>query len=164
MRSASLCLVLTALVAPAAPAQQRDIASGKVPNPVRSIEAYAGRCQALQYGGADVSGHCRALLTNMHYQRGQSFQFWMDDPRRAISFFGYETVSGGSMTTLKVQFVTIAEGSPPTGGKRDAVGTCEYGDFTSGPVRVTCRATAADGAGFSGTYLTDGTPAEAMQQ
>src|SRR5262245_45508029 len=145
-----------AMVATAAGRQSHDT-STQPPNPVRSVEAYGGRCEHIDFAGADESAHCRDLLTNMQYAQGQSFQFWTQNPMRAISFFGVQMTPGQLTTTLKVEYVTIAEGYPPTGGKRDAVGTCEFGNLTSGPGRVTCQAIAG-GLKYGGTYMTDGAP------
>ena len=119
----------------------------------------SGRCERLLVAGVDQTARCRVLLTNMHYSRGQSFQFWINDPAGevagGISFFG--TVSDRSATTLAVELMTIAEGSPPAGRRAPAVGTCEFGDFSAGPVRVTCSAQ-VDGKTYAGTFVTDGNP------
>jgi hypothetical protein len=152
-------LLLTLAAAVATPTSDAQASpTSNLPNPPRRLEALSGRCEHFVFAGADQTAHCRALLTSMYYARGRSMQFWTEDPKRAISFFGIPQASGHG-TRLSLEMITVVEGAgdEPTTRKARASGSCQIGDAAAGPARVTCEAV-VDGEAYKGTFLTDGNP------
>lgn len=147
-------LLLTLAAAVAAPNSD----ASNLPNPPRRLEALSGRCEHFEFAGTDQTAQCRPLLTSMYYARGRSMQFWTENPKRAISFFGIPQPSAHG-TRLSLEMITVVEGAgdEPAARKAQATGSCEIGNATAGPARVTCEAVAV-GETYKGSFLTDGEP------
>jgi hypothetical protein len=162
MRTVRIFIVglCTAVVAMSASADVPGYLANR-PNPPSRIEGLGGRCDRLEFAGTDQSARCRPILTNVHYARGASVQFWMNDPKRSISFFGLEQGPGQAMTLVVDTITIVEEGDAPV-RKARAAGSCRFGDLAAGPARVTCDAK-VDGVEYGGSFLTDGQPPQPIQ-
>jgi hypothetical protein len=127
---------------------------------LRSTAFLSGRCERLVIAGEDVSHVCRGPLYNATYRSGRiSFLFPGGEAETntglMVSFSGTEQRREGDRTQLLLDRITLA-GSEDEGAATEAAeGICEYGDSSSGPMRVSCAGRTGTGD-FIGIFASDG--------
>jgi hypothetical protein len=139
--------------APAAAQRLEDVPD------LRSTAFLSGRCERLVIAGEDVSHVCRGPLYNATYRSGRlSFLFPGGEAETntdlMVSFSGTEQRRQGDRVQLRLDRITLA-GNEEGAATEAAEGICEYGDFSSGPMRVSCAGRTRTGD-FVGIFTSDG--------
>ena len=122
-----------------------------------------GHCDALVVGDENFTSLCTETLVMTSYPSGRRGFYFQTKDEGAFAFSGihHATPLGGVYLTNIDIFLVNSKPQADTASLSHAKGYCTYEDIRSPhPVSVRCSGKTEDGRLFTGSFTTDGNPAE----
>ena len=134
-----------------------------IPDGLRALSFFAGKCERLIIAGTDRTSSCETKMISSEFADTRSGFYFVLSEGPVLSFNGLRDAQRNPDSRTEVQRIdTIIYGHRGNEEKSQAVGTCEFGNPLSGPIRINCAATTSRGS-YQGTFISDGKPPDIKQ-